>query len=178
MRTVQTRWKKIPAIERMNRQESKQDQQRKRKENLGRKKKQTSIVFAVLLAVYLLPGNLCLTKAEEELKLYARSAVLMDGSSGRILYGKETKEPLPMASTTKIMTCIVALEETKENMACTASEQAAHQPQVKLGMQTGETFYLKDLLYSLMLESHNDTAVCIAENVAGSVEDFAEKMNA
>ncbi len=62
MRTVQTRWKKIPAIERMNRQESKQDQQRKRKENLGRKKKQTSIVFAVLLAVYLLPGNLCLTK--------------------------------------------------------------------------------------------------------------------
>ena len=60
-----------------------------------------------------------------------------------------------MASTTKIMTCIVALEETKENMACTASEQAAHQPQVKLGMQTGETFYLKDLLYSLMLGSHN-----------------------
>ena len=60
-------------------------------------------------------------------------------------------------------------------MACTASEQAAHQPQVKLGMQTGETFYLEGSAGLLMLESHNDTAVCIAENVAGSEDFFAEK---
>lgn len=142
--------------------------------------KQKGIIFMILLTICFLtreyPG-----KAEEELKLYARSAVLMDGSSGRILYGKEAEEPLPMASTTKIMTCIVALEEAGDEidgMVCTVSEQAARQPQVKLGMQTGETFYLKDLLYSLMLESHNDTAVCVAENIAGSVENFAEKMNA
>ena len=149
------------------------DERKKRKQ----RQKQKGIIFVTLLTICFLTGA-CPVKAEEELKLYARSAVLMDGSSGRILYGKETREPLPMASTTKIMTCIVALEEAKEDMACTASEQAARQPQVKLGMQTGEKFYLKDLLYSLMLESHNDTAVCIAENVAGSVEGFAEKMNA
>lgn len=117
-------------------------------------------------------------KAEEDTPaLYARSAVLMDGDSGRILYEKEAHAAMPMASTTKIMTCIVSLEEAEPDQVCTVSGNAAAQPQVKLGMQKGDTFYLKDLLYSLMLESHNDTAVCIAENVCGSVEGFAAKMN-
>lgn len=116
--------------------------------------------------------------AESEVpELYARSAVLMDGDSGRILYEKEAEEELPMASTTKIMTCIVALEQAELEQICTASDHAAAQPKVRLGMKKGEQFYLKDLLYSLMLESHNDTAVCIAENVAGSVEQFADRMN-
>lgn len=109
--------------------------------------------------------------------LHARSAVLMDGDSGRILYGKEADTPLAMASTTKIMTCILALELGSGDQICTASANAAAQPQVKLGMREAEQFYLRDLLYSLMLESHNDTAVCIAESVAGSVEAFAGKMN-
>ena len=79
---------------------------------------------------------------------------------------------MPMASTTKIMTCILALEEAgglegAAKTVCAASAQAASQPQVKLGMQPGETFYLSDLLYSLMLESHNDTAVCIGGNPGG-----------
>ena len=114
---------------------------------------------------------------EEELELYARSAVLMDGDSGRILYGKNSDQEMPMASTTKIMTCIVALENASPDKVCTASQNAAAQPRVKLGMKKGEQFYLKDLLYSLMLESHNDSAVCIAEAVAGSVEGFADLMN-
>lgn len=109
--------------------------------------------------------------------LHARSAVLMDGDSGRILYGKEADTPLAMASTTKIMTCILALEFGSEAQICTASANAIAQPQVKLGMREGEQFYLHDLLYSLMLESHNDTAVCIAESVAGSVGAFSRKMN-
>ncbi len=121
-------------------------------------------------------------KAGEDLELYARSAVLMDGSSGRILYGKEPDQPMPMASTTKIMTCILALEEAgglegAKKTVCQVSGEAAAQPQVKLGMQEGENFYLSDLLYSLMLESHNDTAVCVAETIGGSLEAFAEKMN-
>lgn len=115
--------------------------------------------------------------ASEELELYARSAVLMDGDSGRILYGKKEDVPMPMASTTKIMTCILALENGEPETICTVSEKAAAQPKVKLGMKKGDTFYLKDLLYSLMLESHNDTAVCIAETIGGTVEGFAEMMN-
>ncbi len=116
--------------------------------------------------------------AQEDLGLYARSAVLMDGGSGRVLYGKEEQAELPMASTTKIMTCIIALEDAELDTVCTVSENAASQPKVKLGMVQGDMFYLKDLLCSLMLESHNDSAVCIAETVGGSVEGFAEKMNA
>ena len=117
---------------------------------------------------------------DEPADLYARSAVLMDADSGRILFGKEADVIRPMASTTKIMTCILALEYLKEHPDQTVevSDHAASQPKVHLGMQKGETFYIKDLLYSLMLESHNDSAVAVAEGVAGSVETFAEKMNA
>ncbi len=110
-------------------------------------------------------------------ELYARSAVLMDADSGRVLFGKEENVVRPMASTTKIMTCILALGNMKEGQIVTASKNAASQPKVRLGMQEGETFYLKDLLYSLMLESHNDSAVAIAEGIAGSVKVFADLMN-
>ncbi len=111
-------------------------------------------------------------------QLYARSAVLIDGESGRVLYGKEEDVQRPMASTTKIMTCIVALEHMKGDMeTAEASEYAAGQPKVHLGVRKGEQYYLKDLLYSLMLESHNDSAVIIAEHVGGSVQGFAELMN-
>lgn len=109
--------------------------------------------------------------------LYATSAVLMDGDSGRILYEKAGNEAKPMASTTKIMTCIIALEQGDLTEVVTVSKNAATQPKVHLGMQTGETFYLKDLLHSLMLESHNDSAVAIAEHIGGSVDGFADMMN-
>ena len=59
----------------------------------------------------------------------------------------------------------------------TVSSYAASMPKVRLGMTTEDTFYLKDLLYSLMLESHNDSAVAIAEHIGGSVEGFADMMN-
>lgn len=116
---------------------------------------------------------------QEEPELYAQSAVLLDGKSGRVLWEKEGEVERPMASTTKIMTCILALELGlgEEGRTAEASQLAASQPQVHLGMRTGQTFYTKDLLYSLMLESHNDAAVAIAEEAAGSVPDFAKKMN-
>ncbi|MGN1267670.1 MAG: D-alanyl-D-alanine carboxypeptidase family protein [Dorea sp.] len=114
---------------------------------------------------------------EEPEELYARSAVLMDADSGRILFQKEGRNVLPMASTTKIMTCILALENMTEKQVGTASDYAVSQPKVHLGVQSGEEFYIEDLLYSLMLESHNDSAVIIAEAIAGTVEDFANLMN-
>jgi len=110
-------------------------------------------------------------------ELYSLSAVLMDGHSGRILYEKNGHEILPMASTTKIMTCILALEHGNLDDMMTVSSYAASMPQVRLGVHSGERYRLEDLLYSLMLESHNDVAVVIAEGIAGSVEAFAELMN-
>lgn len=112
-----------------------------------------------------------------DLPLYARSAVLMDADSGRILYEKNSSEILPMASTTKIMTCILALENGNLNDYVEVSSYAASMPKVHLGARSGEYFLLKDLLYSLMLESHNDSAVIIAEHLAGNTENFAELMN-
>lgn len=116
-------------------------------------------------------------QTKDELNLYAQSAVLMDASTGRVLYGKNEELVRPMASTTKIMTCIVALEYGNLSDEVTASQNAASQPKVHLGVYKGEKFLLKDLLYSLMLESHNDAAMMIAEHVGGSMEGFAKMMN-
>lgn len=109
-------------------------------------------------------------------ELHAASAVLIDGDSGRILYEKKGHEKMPMASTTKIMTCLYTLEHGDPDAVVSVSKKASQAPQVKLGMREGETYRLLDLLYSLMLESHNDTAIAIAEAVEGSVKTFCEKM--
>lgn len=110
-------------------------------------------------------------------QLYARSAVLMDADSGRVLVQKDAANPMPMASTTKIMTCILTLENAQTDDLVTVSAYAAKMPEVKLHIMEGEHYKLNDLLYSLMLESHNDAAVAIAEHVGGSVEAFAKMMN-
>lgn len=114
---------------------------------------------------------------DEDMQLNAKSAVLIDAENGRILYGKNEREKLPMASTTKIMTCIIAIENGKMDDVVEVSDYAASMPDVQLNINKGEKYYLKDLLYSLMLESHNDTAVAIAEHIGGSVEGFAGMMN-
>lgn len=122
----------------------------------------------------------CPAQAEENQgpeTLYARSAVLMDADSGRILFEKNGEERLANASTTKILTCILALEKGEPEETVTFSEEAVRQPEVHLGASKGEVFYLGDLLYSLMLESHNDTAVAVAETISGSTAAFAEEMN-
>lgn len=112
-----------------------------------------------------------------QLQLHAQAAVLMDADSGRVLYGKNETEILPMASTTKIMTCILALEYGNPDDIVEVSDYAASMPKVKLHMKPGEKYRLGDLLYSLMLESHNDSAVAVAEAVGGSIEGFAAMMN-
>ncbi|MDD2979241.1 MAG: D-alanyl-D-alanine carboxypeptidase [Hespellia sp.] len=114
---------------------------------------------------------------EELQNLYAQSAVLMDADSGRILFAKEGQKEMAMASTTKIMTCILALEHTNLDQVIEVSANAQKQPEVKLGIRMGEQYVLRDLLYSLMLESHNDSAVAIAEGIGGTVENFALMMN-
>ena len=146
------------------------------------------VVTAVLLftqtytsargAEYKIPQTVDMTPvAEEPAELYALSAVLMDGESGRVLYEKDGERPLANASTTKVLTCIVALENSPGDDYVQVSQNAASQPEVKLGLQKGEQYYLEDLLYSLMLKSHNDAAVAIAEHCGGSVEGFARMLN-
>lgn len=114
---------------------------------------------------------------EYELNLYALSACLMDAENGRILYSKNANTLMANASTTKILTAIIAIENCDLDEIVDVSSYAASMPDVQLNIRDGEQYLLKDLLYSLMLESHNDSAVAIAEHVAGSIENFSKLMN-
>lgn len=125
-------------------------------------------VGLLLTGLVLCPLNACAQEQLREKELYAKAAVLMDGENGRILYGKNAEQMMPMASTTKIMTCIVALENSNPRDEVVVSAYAASQPKVHLGMVKGTAYQLEDLLYSLMLESHNDSAVAIAEHIGGA----------
>lgn len=138
------------------------------------------VLLSVCLFLTSVPFN-CYAETREnapkESELYAKAAVLMDADSGRVLYAKNGTEALANASTTKILTCILALEYSQPDAVLAASARAASAPKVHLGMRAGQHFYMIDMLHALMLESYNDCAVVIAEHIAGSVEDFAKLMN-
>lgn len=155
-----------------------QEKQQKEDWILNRKRRNKAGFFLGILL--LLFGSMPAAAARQESEpnqLFATAACLMDGDTGRVLFGKRETDPMAMASTTKIMTCILALENGGEQAVATASAQAAAAPKVHLGVYEGEQFLLGDLLYSLMLESHNDAAVMIAETIGGSIEGFAALMN-
>ncbi|MBC5659592.1 D-alanyl-D-alanine carboxypeptidase [Anaerosacchariphilus sp. NSJ-68] len=139
-----------------------------------------SLAIFLFLQLFLTvsPTEVLAAPADEVLTLHAQSAVLMDGDTGRILYAKNAGEVRPMASTTKIMTLILALENGNPDDLVTVSAYAASMPDVQLHIRAGEKYRLGDLLYSMMLESHNDAAVAIAEHVGGTVPGFAALMNA
>ncbi len=111
-------------------------------------------------------------------KIDAAGAVLMEASTGRVLMSINPDQRLPMASTTKIMTALVAVERGNLSDVVTASPLAASITGSSIHLKAGERITLEDLLYGLMLASGNDAAVAIAEHIGGSVEGFAELMNA
>ena len=132
-----------------------------------------------LLMIFIIAAAPISAEAEEiqAPDVKALGAVLMDEKSGRVLWEKNGYEPLANASTTKIMTCILAIESGKLDETVTASKNAAVQPKTRMGLSEGEQLKLKDLLYALMLQSSNDAAVAIAEHVGGSVEAFCDMMD-
>jgi len=110
-------------------------------------------------------------------ELTARAALLMDASTGRVLYQKEADLRLPPASTTKILTAILALESGRKlTESLTVSKEATRVPASKLYLRQGQSVSIEELLYGIMLASANDASVVLAEGVAGSVERFGELM--
>lgn len=107
----------------------------------------------------------------------AQSMVAMDMDSKRILYAQNMNEEKLIASTTKIMTTIVALEQMDINTAITIDERVLKAYGSAIYVEVGEVMSLKDLLYGLMLRSGNDAAIVIANAVGGSMEGFADLMN-
>lgn len=107
----------------------------------------------------------------------AESAILVDAATGTVLYEKRCRQKRPMASTTKIMTAMVALENGDLNSTARASERATKTPFTSLHLKPGEHLSLRNLLYGLLLRSGNDAAVCVAEHISGSEKKFVEQMN-
>ncbi len=133
--------------------------------------------IAVLLSITLTTNVLGEEKVpEKEPAVSAQGAALMDYKTGRILWSKNETTPMAMASTTKIMTAIVALENGNLSDMVTVSKRAASAPDIQMKLQAGEQVSLESLLYALMLVSYNDAAVAVAEHVGGSVENFCAMM--
>jgi len=107
----------------------------------------------------------------------SEAAVLMDRESRRVLCEKNASRRRPIASTTKIMTAILAIEEGDLDDTVEISERAAHTGGSSVWLEAGEEKTLEELLYGLMLRSGNDAAVAIAEHLSGSVEEFSKMMN-
>jgi D-alanyl-D-alanine carboxypeptidase (penicillin-binding protein 5/6) len=108
----------------------------------------------------------------------ALAAVVVEESTGRILYGKNALEKRSIASTTKILTALVALENGNPEDKVRVSKRAAAIGGSTVGLREGEEYTLRELLYAMMMISGNDAAIAIAEHIGGSVEDFAIMMNA
>ena len=134
-------------------------------------------IFAISNCLNIFAKSNGISSTLNDKDIIAKSAVLIDGDSGRTLFEKNANMKMAMASTTKIMTCIVALENADANQIVKVSKKATTMPKVKMNERVGEEYKLKDLLYAMMLESFNDVAVTVAEAVAGSVENFSDMMN-
>ncbi|MGX8706410.1 MAG: D-alanyl-D-alanine carboxypeptidase family protein [bacterium] len=130
-------------------------------------------LLILCLIVALLPG----AWASERLTVAAKGAALIDGASGRVLFGQNENEMFPMASTTKVMTTLLALENAALDEEVTAGKNAAGVTGTSLYLSQGETLSMEHMLYGLMLRSGNDAAVAVAEHIAGSVPAFADMMN-
>ncbi|MDI4645437.1 D-alanyl-D-alanine carboxypeptidase family protein [Cohnella hashimotonis] len=108
---------------------------------------------------------------------HAKAAALIDVASGRLLYSSHGDEPMLIASTTKIMTAIIAIEQRDLNSIVTVSSRAAGKEGSSIYLKAGEKMKLKDMLFGLMLRSGNDAATAIAEHVGGSHDGFVYLMN-
>lgn len=134
-------------------------------------------LFCLALAVvigWLLPS----AASAEEVGTSAAACVIIDAESGRILLSHNAESPLPMASTTKVMTALLAIEGGNLDAPVTCSRSAFGVPGTSIYLAEGETLTLREMLYGLMLASGNDAATAIAEHIGGTAEEFCRMMTA
>lgn len=134
-------------------------------------------VLVSLCICLMLPLNHIFAAEEQEVKLTSTAAILMEQDTKRVLYGKNERGKVKIASTTKILTAIVAIENNNLEEMVTISKKAATTGGSTVGLKSGSQVSLKSLMYGMLLESGNDCAVAIAEHVGGSTEKFVEMMN-
>ena len=130
--------------------------------------------LALMLLAALRPSS----AVAEEVGTSAKACVIIDEASGRFLLSHNAEAALPMASTTKVMTALLALELGDLDAPVTCSRNAFGVPGTSIYLAQGETLTLRQMLYGLMLASGNDAATAIAEHIGGTVEDFCRMMTA
>jgi len=132
--------------------------------------------FNLLSFLLLLLGLFLFSPAAWGQELTARSYLLMEASSGQVLMSKDPDTPLPPASTTKILTALLAIKRGNLDEEVVVSEKASRMEGSRVYLEPGERRTIRELLYALLLQSGNDAAVAIAEHIAGTEEEFARLM--
>ena len=135
-----------------------------------------TIIF-LLLFMFLIP-----VKAEEDMSPNSKSAILIENSTGKIIYEKNAHEKLAPASMTKLMTMLLVMEELeagrlKETDIVTISEKASRMGGSQIFLQTGSKISVKDLIKGITIASANDASVAIAEKISGTDSKFIDLMN-
>lgn len=137
-----------------------------------------AIAVVLGLAIVCLPlTKPAVAETASQPDITANAAVLMEVETGQILYAKNENEKLPMASTTKVMTALLAIENGDLNEIIVVPKEGSGVEGSSMYLEVGEHISLENLLYGLMMWSGNDAAVTIALHIGGSIENFAQMMN-
>lgn len=137
-------------------------------------KKYVLFITLLLIATCMFPG---IAKADTPPQIDGEAAILMDATTGEVIYDKNGEEKLAPASTTKVMTALLVLEKTKLTDKVTIGSTPPKAEGTSIGLKEGEVYTVNDLLHGLLLESANDCADALAEFVGGSIENFVKMMN-
>lgn len=133
--------------------------------------------FCSVLIIVAMLSSISIKVYSKPLRVNAISAIAIDGNTGIVLFEQNGHKVIPMASTTKIITCLVALKYGNLDQKFEISKNAASIRGSKVGYKSGEKISLRELLHGLMLKSGNDCAIAIAEGISGSIEKFCNLMN-
>ena len=139
--------------------------------------KKRKYIYGVLLMILSVISNNVFAVEIEELKITSKAGIVLEQNTGRVLWEKNSKEKLKIASTTKILTAIVVVENTDLDSKVVISKKAALTGGSTVGLISGKEVTVKSLLYGLLLKSGNDCAVALAEYVGGNVDEFVKMMN-
>jgi len=139
--------------------------------------KKFKIYLSLFLGLFLLSTSLVQNVYAYDININAVSAIALDCDSKRVLYEKNAYTPIEIASTTKIITALVAIKCGDLNKKIIVSEKAASIRGSEIGLKKGEVITLKELLYGLLLRSGNDASIAIAEGISGSVDEYLKLMN-
>jgi D-alanyl-D-alanine carboxypeptidase (penicillin-binding protein 5/6) len=132
----------------------------------------------VVVAAAMLMSQMASAETSDAPRITGKSAIIVDAQSGSVVWSQDPDEQLPPASTTKVMTAILALESGHLRDHVEASPEACMVAPSKVNLRPGQRLLLEDLVYAILLNSANDASIAIAEHLAASVPAFAERMTA